>query len=74
MLGTLGTYTLGTVDGAAFGQLRQQEYAAIVSGVHDDGKVDIHIFLTHPTTVPIAVRRNVPVGDGEPGTFAPQDN
>lgn len=74
MLGTLGIYTLGTADGDAFGQLRQQKYAAIVSGVRDDGTLDIHFFLTHPTTVPIAVRRNVSVGDGEPGTFSPQDN
>ncbi len=71
MLGTVGTYTLAS-DGE-IGQVRQQEYAAIVSGVHDDGKLDIHVFFTHIPSMPVALKRNVSVGDGEPGTFSPAD-
>jgi len=71
MLGQTVFYTFSDADRSALGALRQQTYAAVVSGINDeDDTVTLHVFFQSPER-PVMVRGLVRAGDpGQPGTWS----
>lgn len=70
MLGQTVFYTLSDADRIAFGALRQRTFPAVVTETHEDGSVNLHVFVPNPVR-PILVRPNVRTGEpGEPGRWS----